>query len=252
MRSIADGRNHNEGMKQTRSTQFLPREPPSTSPRRSTPLTTFQGAILTSRDWKKILADRDLQTYDNPDTAVGCRFDPPARTTPSRARTPVQAWPPAIHAVPTASIPIRTPSSMNGKPTDSTPGPGSHRHPKLSGSVDGPSITATSPAVGLGRSCGARRVDATAIRLVTGAPVGDAGHRPAMAPGREEVDLPEPDGPPAGRRRCGGVDRADGAGEHRLGLPQDPRRVAQARPPGGRLNGPSRARAPTRTACIRT
>lgn len=38
--------------------------------------TTFRGAILTSRDWKKILANPDIQTYDNPDRAVGCRFDP--------------------------------------------------------------------------------------------------------------------------------------------------------------------------------
>jgi hypothetical protein len=40
---------------------------------------TFQGAILTSRDWKKILANPDSQAYDNPDTAVGCRFDPTTR-----------------------------------------------------------------------------------------------------------------------------------------------------------------------------
>lgn len=35
---------------------------------------TFQGAIVTSRDWKKILAKPDIQTYDNPDSAIGCRF----------------------------------------------------------------------------------------------------------------------------------------------------------------------------------
>ncbi|KOX27039.1 hypothetical protein ADK67_14495 [Saccharothrix sp. NRRL B-16348] len=37
---------------------------------------TFAGAILTTKDWKKMLADPGIQAYDNPDTAVGCRFDP--------------------------------------------------------------------------------------------------------------------------------------------------------------------------------
>jgi len=41
--------------------------------------TTFRGAILTSRDWKKILTNPDIQTYDNPDSAIGCRFDPTTR-----------------------------------------------------------------------------------------------------------------------------------------------------------------------------
>jgi hypothetical protein len=40
---------------------------------------TFQGAIMTSRDWKKIVANPDIQAYDNPDSAVGCRFDPAVR-----------------------------------------------------------------------------------------------------------------------------------------------------------------------------
>src|SRR4051812_19071036 len=49
-----------------------------------------------------------------------------------------------------------------------------------------------SPAVGLGRSCGARRVGATPALLVTATPGGDTGHRPAVASalGREEMDLP--------------------------------------------------------------
>jgi hypothetical protein len=40
---------------------------------------TFHDAILTSRDWKKILANPNVQAYDNPDSAVGCRFDPTTR-----------------------------------------------------------------------------------------------------------------------------------------------------------------------------
>ncbi len=82
------------------------------------------------------------------------------------------------------------------------------------------------------------------------APTGDARHHPAMAPalGREEVDLPEPDRASAGRRHRGGVDRADGAGEHWLGLPPGPGRTAQTRPPGSRVDRPPRAQAPTDTA----
>ena len=79
----------------------MPATQPNTSPPRSTTSTprwttaaaspgppprkplkaasTFQGAILGSRDWKKVLANREIQAYDNPDRAVGCRFDPTSR-----------------------------------------------------------------------------------------------------------------------------------------------------------------------------
>lgn len=90
-----------EGMKQTGSTRFLPQETAehiaatlnsltsslSTGGGVSGPAAhhvldaaaTIQGAILTSRDWKTIVANPDIQAYDNPDTAVGCRFDPTTR-----------------------------------------------------------------------------------------------------------------------------------------------------------------------------
>jgi hypothetical protein len=92
---------HYGGMKQTGSTRFLPRETADhiaatlntintsldqggglsgpAAPEALTAAATFRGAILTSRDWKKILANPDIQTYDNPDSAVGCRFDPTSR-----------------------------------------------------------------------------------------------------------------------------------------------------------------------------
>jgi hypothetical protein len=70
----------------------------------------------------------------------------------------------------------------------------------------------------------------------------------APAPDREELDLLQPHPPPTGQRHHRGVDRADGPGERRLGLPPDPRRAAQARPPGSRRNGSPRAQAPADTA----
>ncbi|ONI92615.1 hypothetical protein ALI22I_02780 [Saccharothrix sp. ALI-22-I] len=109
----------------------------------------------------------------------------------------------------------------------------------------------TSPhAAGPGRSRGARRTGSATPPAAARAPVGDTGHRPAMTPtpGGQEADPPEPDRAPAGRRHRRGVDPADGEGEHRLELPQDPGRAAQARPPGSRVDRPSHAQAPADTA----
>jgi len=96
------------------------------------------------------------------------------------------------------------------------------------------------------RSRGARRVDTAPASAAMRAPVGDTEHHPAMAPetGHEKVDLPQLDRAPTDRRCRGGVDRAHGAGEHRLGLPPNPGRAAQARPPGRRLDRPPRTQAP--------
>ncbi len=60
----------------------------------------------------------------------------------------------------------------------------------------------------------------------------------APPPGHSEVDLPEPDGPPAGQRCDRRADRAARPRESRLGIPEDPGRTAQARPPGERLHDP--------------
>ncbi|MHB2024584.1 MAG: hypothetical protein ACYCO3_14875 [Mycobacteriales bacterium] len=57
--------------------------------------------------------------------------------------------------------------------------------------------------------------------------------RAALAPpaGEAEVDLPAPDRPPTSQRRTRRPDPTAGHREHGLGLPADPGRVAQARPP---------------------
>ena len=52
------------------------------------------------------------------------------------------------------------------------------------------------------------------------------------------MDLPEPDGTAAGQRRDHGAHRAACHREHRLGVPADPGRAAQARPPGRRVHDP--------------
>jgi putative transposase len=55
---------------------------------------------------------------------------------------------------------------------------------------------------------------------------------------RRKWTYPEPDGTAAGQRRDRRADRAVRHREHRLGLPADPGRVAQARPPGQRVHDP--------------
>src|SRR5450755_2006160 len=56
---------------------------------------------------------------------------------------------------------------------------------------------------GLGRPRGPRRVDPPPAPKSADAPAGHPGDRTALAPPPDypEVDLPEPDGPPAGYRR---------------------------------------------------
>jgi hypothetical protein len=95
-------------------------------------------------------------------------------------------------------------------------------------------------AAELGRSRDTRGTGTATPPTAARAPIGDARHRPAMAPtpDHQEVDLPELDRTPADRRHNGDVDRADGTGEHRPGLPSDPRRTAQTRPPGRRADPP--------------
>ena len=72
-------------------------------------------------------------------------------------------------------------------------------------------------------------------RLVT--PGNDSALAPA--PRAPTVDLPEPARTTTDQRRPHHVGAADGAGEPELGLPQDPGRAAQTRPPGRRLDDPA-------------
>ena len=58
------------------------------------------------------------------------------------------------------------------------------------------------------------------------------------------MDLPEPDRTATDRRRPRRPGRADGAGEPALGIPADPGRAAQTRPPRRRLDDPADPEAP--------
>src|SRR5690348_9068678 len=93
---------------------------------------------------------------------------------------------------------------------------------------------------GLGRPRSPRRADPAPAGKAPGASPGHPWHRPAVAPppGRPEVDLPEPDRTAAGQRRDRHADQAARHREPRLGIQEDPRRAAQARPPGRRIHDP--------------
>ena len=104
-----------------------------------------------------------------------------------------------------------------------------------------------SPApAGLGRPRRPRRPDPAPAGKAAGAPAGHPRHRPAVAPppGHPQVDLPAPDGTAAGQRRDRRADRAARHREPRLGIQEDPRRAAQARPPGQRIHHPPCPRGP--------
>ena len=93
---------------------------------------------------------------------------------------------------------------------------------------------------GLGRPRRPRRPDPAPARKAADAPAGHPRHRAALAPppGHPEADLPQPDGTAAGQRRAHRADRAARHREHRLGVPADPGRAGQARPPGQRVHDP--------------
>ncbi len=98
-----------------------------------------------------------------------------------------------------------------------------------------------SPApAGLGRAGRAGCTDPAPARKPAGAPAGHARHRPVMAPppGQKQVDLPQPHRTTAGQRRDHRADRAPRHRKPRLGIPADPGRAPQARPPGRRVHDP--------------
>ena len=71
-----------------------------------------------------------------------------------------------------------------------------------------------------------------------GATAGHPRYRPALAPPprAQEVDLPEPARTATDQRRPRRAGRPDGTGKPDLGIPEDPRRAAQARPPRRRAS----------------
>ena len=92
----------------------------------------------------------------------------------------------------------------------------------------------------LGRPRRPSRADPAPAATSADAPAGHPRHRPALAPppGHPPLDLPAPHRTTSGQRRDRRTDRAARRREQRLGIPADPRRAAQARPPGQRIYHP--------------
>ena len=93
---------------------------------------------------------------------------------------------------------------------------------------------------GLGRPRGPRRTDPAPAGKAADAPAGHSRHCPAVTSpsGHPEVDLPEPERTAAGQRRDRHPHRTACHREPALGIQEDPRRAAQARPPGQRIHHP--------------
>jgi hypothetical protein len=104
---------------------------------------------------------------------------------------------------------------------------------------------APAPA-GLGRPSRPHRAHPALATGSADVPPGHARHRAPVAPppGHPEADLLEPDGTAAGQRRDRRADRPARHRQPRLGVPADPGRTAQTRPPGRRLHDPPRAQSP--------
>jgi hypothetical protein len=98
----------------------------------------------------------------------------------------------------------------------------------------------------LGRPRSPRRADPAPASKAADAPAGHPRHRPALAPPprHPQVDLPAPSGTAAGQRRDRRADRTARHREQRLGIPADPRRAAETRPPGQRIHDPPGSQSP--------
>ncbi len=92
----------------------------------------------------------------------------------------------------------------------------------------------------LGRPRRSRRADPASSDTTASTPARHPRHRPALAPppGHPQVDLSTPDRTAASQRRDRRTHRVARHREHRLGIPADPGRAAQARPPGRRIHDP--------------
>jgi hypothetical protein len=98
----------------------------------------------------------------------------------------------------------------------------------------------------LGRPRSPCHADPAPASKAADAPARHPRHRPALAPPPDhpDVDLPQPDRTAAGQRRDRHADRAARHREQRLGIQEDPRRTAQARPPGQRIHHPPSPQGP--------
>ena len=117
--------------------------------------------------------------------------------------------------------------------------------------------TAAAPAPqaepGLGRPGDTRRPGPAAPAAAADEPARDAGHAAALAPaaGPPAVDLSPSRWPAAGRCVGRGADRADGAGDPRMGIQADPGRTARPGHPRWSVHGaadPETAADPARSA----
>ena len=99
---------------------------------------------------------------------------------------------------------------------------------------------------GLGRPGRLRRARPAAAPSAALPSPGHPGHDPALAPPPhpQEVDLSEQARTPTDRRRARRAGRADGNGQPELGIPKDPGRAAQTRPPSRRLDDPADPQTP--------
>jgi hypothetical protein len=98
----------------------------------------------------------------------------------------------------------------------------------------------------LGRPSRLRRARPSAAPSTASPSPGHPRHDLALAsPSHpQEVDLSEPARTTNDRRQDHRADRADRDGKRKLGIPEDPGRAAQARPPGRRLHHPADPEAP--------
>src|ERR1022692_3876723 len=96
------------------------------------------------------------------------------------------------------------------------------------------------PRLDWGRPSRHGRADPVPAREAASTPPGHPGNRPSVAPppGHQEVGLSARRRTTASQRRDRRADQAARRREPRLGIPADPRRTAQARPPGQRLHDP--------------
>jgi putative transposase len=141
---------------------------------------------------------------------------------------------PAVFDLPTAAEPAVAARSLVGVQGRRTPGAASRSRRAAQNQPQAPP--------GLGRPSGLHRAGPDTAADATRTSPGHTRHDPALAssPGRQEMDVSTPSGPSTRRGRCGQFDRAPGPGESHLGIPKNPGRAAQTRPPRRGLNDPPR------------
>ena len=145
-----------------------------------------------------------------------------------------------ITRVPQAALPHLHPALRLAGPARPIVGFQEHRAARAAARGRRAMARQSQAPAGLGRPRTPRHADPAPAGKAADAPAGHPRHRPPVAPplGHPEVDLPEPDRTAACQRRDRHADQAARHRERRLGIQEDPRRAAQARPPGRRIHHP--------------